>query len=76
MHRIKKVRKEGYYIVGDNQTVAEGPVPRDKIFGLVTKVIRKGTEIAPGDFWWEFFRIIWIRMIPFRRLVTRLYARR
>lgn len=73
MHRIQRVRPEGYYIVGDNQTVIEGPVAREQIFGIVTKVIRDGIEMGPGDFWWELFEHVWIRMIPLRRLVMRVY---
>ena len=64
MHRIQKVKPEGYYLVGDNQTVIEGPVAREQIFGLVTRVIRDGKKMEPGDFWWDFFEHGWIRIIP------------
>lgn len=54
MHRIWKVRPEGYYIVGDAQTQIEGPVERDQIFARITKVRRKGSgwnrEISGGNF--------------------------
>lgn len=73
MHRIQRVKPEGYFIIGDNQTVAEGPVAKAQIFGVVTKVIRDGVEMGPGDFWWEFFEHVWIRMIPLRRCVMRVY---
>lgn len=73
MHRIQRVRPEGYYLIGDNQTVIEGPVAREQIFGIVTKVIRNGGEMGPGDFWWEVFARVWIRMIPLRRFVLRVY---
>lgn len=75
MHRIWKVRKDGYYIVGDAQTEIEGPVRRQQIFAVITKVQRKGRWIEPGDFWWEFFARIWIRMIPFRPVIIKTYAR-
>ena len=74
MHRIYKVKPDGYYIVGDAQTEIEGPVARDQIFALITKVKRKDRIIQPGDFWWEFFEHVWIRMIPLRRPAVRLYA--
>ena len=73
MHRIQKVKPEGYYLVGDNQTVIEGPVAREQIFGLVTRVIRDGKKMEPGDFWWDFFEHVWIRIIPLRRCVMRVY---
>ena len=74
MHRIWKKKKDGYYIVGDAQTVIEGPIRREQIFALVTKVKRKGRMLQPGDFWWEFFEHIWIRIVPLRRLAVGMYS--
>lgn len=74
MHRIWKIRPEGYYIVGDAQTEIEGPVARDQIFAVITKVERKGKWIEPGDFWWGFFARVWLRMIPLRRGIMKAYA--
>lgn len=75
MHRIYKVSAEEYYIVGDAQQDIEGPVKREQIFALITKVRRKGKWIAPGDFWWEFFEHVWIRMVPVRRLIIGSYTK-
>ena len=55
VHRIVKVKKSGYYLAGDNQIAIEGPILDKQIFGLVTKVKRKGKWIEAGNFWWEFF---------------------
>lgn len=73
MHRICRIRPEGFYMIGDAQKEIEGPLQRELIFGLVTSVVRKGKLIRPGDFWWEFFARVWLRIIPLRRLVSRLY---
>ena len=75
MHRIWKVRPEGYYIVGDAQTQIEGPVERDQIFARITKVRRKGKWLEPGDFCWEFFEHVWLHMIPLRHVLMRWYAK-
>lgn len=74
MHRIWKVKPEGYYIVGDAQWLIEGPVERNQIFALITSVNRKGKETGPGRFWWEFFEHVWIRVVPFRRLIFKMYG--
>lgn len=74
MHRIYRVKHEGYYMVGDAQTQIEGPLRRDQIFAVITQVKRAGKMIRPGDFWWEFFEHIWIRIVPARRIVTALYG--
>ena len=71
LHRICRIKDGGYYIVGDAQTEIEGPVAREQIFALVTKVRRKGRILAPGDFWWEFFARAWVR---FRPALTRIYG--
>ena len=73
MHRIRKIRQEGYYMIGDAQTEIEGPLKREQIFGLITAVERKGKLIRPGDFWWEFFARVWLRVIPLREGISRIY---
>ena len=74
MHRICRVESGAFYLVGDGQTDIEGPIRRDQIFGLVTKVERKGRTLVPGDFWWEFFARVWLRLIPLRPALSRGYA--
>lgn len=73
MHRICKTKPEGFYLVGDAQTEIEGPIEEAQIFAVVTKVRRNGICIGPGDFWWEFFEHIWIRMLPIRPAVRAIY---
>lgn len=75
MHRIYDVKPEGYYIIGDAQVEIEGPVKESQIFAIVTKVMRKGKWIGPGNFWWEFFEHVWIHLIPMRRRIVRVYGR-
>lgn len=74
MHRICRIRDNAYYLIGDAQTEVEGPIRREQIFALITKIKRKGKWICPGNFWWFFFARVWIRVIPFRRLFIRLYG--
>lgn len=75
MHRICRVTKDGCFFVGDAQPVIEGPIRRDQMFGIVTKVKRKGKWITHGNLTWEFFEKVWIRMIPLRIPVLKLYGR-
>ena len=74
MHRIAKVDSKGFYMTGDAQTELEGPISREQIFGIVVRVIRKGKRIGPGNFWWEFFEHVWIRLIPVRPLLQKCYG--
>lgn len=75
MHRIHHINKEGkLFIIGDAQVDMEGPIDKEQVFAIITKVKRKGKWIAPGDFWWEFFEHIWLHLIPFRRFLMKLYG--
>ena len=74
MHRIYKLRKEGLYIVGDAQREIEGPVNPSQIFAVVTKARRRGKWVEPGNFWWEFYEHVWIRLVVFRPIIFKLYA--
>lgn len=74
MHRIYRIRGGGYFLLGDAQRMVEGPIRREQIFAIVTKVRRKGRWIEPGDFWWEFFARVWIRLVPLRGALCRIYG--
>lgn len=74
LHRIRHIRKNGYYIIGDSQNVIEGPVDKNQIVAVVTSVKRKGKMIYPKNFIWKFYSIIWLRLIPFRHLIFRIRA--
>ena len=74
LHRICRTDGNRYYIIGYAQISVEGPVREDQIFGLVTRIRRKGKWIDSSDFWWQFFEKVWIRMIPLRPVVRKVYG--
>ena len=73
LHRILRAEKGVYTLVGDAQNWME-PVREDQVLAIVTAVRRKGKLLTEGSFWWMFFEKIWIRMIPLRYPVMKLYA--
>ena len=74
LHRVWKVCPDSYTMVGDAQTVLEPGIQDDQIIAIVTAVERKGKRMAPGSFWWGFFEKVWIRMVPLRHPVQRIYG--
>ncbi|HIY64395.1 MAG TPA: S24/S26 family peptidase [Candidatus Mediterraneibacter stercoripullorum] len=76
MHRIRRINRsrDEYYMIGDAQNVTEGPLKEGQIAAVVTSVCRKGKWMKQGDFWWEFFRRLWLNIVPFRRPVLRVYV--
>lgn len=73
MHRIYKVKPEGCYMIGDSQWQQEGPIAKEQIFAYIIKVKRKEKWIGPGNLCWEFFEHIWIRLVPLRKSLTKIY---
>jgi len=72
MHRVYKVEGNYLYMVGDAQVEIEGPLPKECVFGIVKKVIRKNKLIDKSNFWFWFFENIWIRIVPFRKIIVKL----
>ena len=74
LHRVYAVTPAGYTMVGDAQTVLETGIRPEQVIAIVTKVIRKGKNMEPGCFWWGFFETIWIRIVPLRKLIWKIYS--
>lgn len=74
LHRVARLEKEGYCMVGDAQTELEHGVRLDQICAIAVAADRKGYHLQPGAFWWEFFEKIWIRVVPLRPLFSKAYG--
>ena len=75
LHRICKVNRNGYAMVGDAHSVIEKNVQEQQIIAVVVRVMRKNQIEEPGTFLWELFARAWIRMVPLRPLITRIYTK-
>ncbi|MDY3854306.1 MAG: S24/S26 family peptidase [Butyribacter sp.] len=75
LHRIRKIKDRKYEIIGDGQRRGECFVRRDQIIARAVWVLRKGIKTEPGDFWWDFFEGFWLKIIPLRGILRRLYPR-
>ena len=73
LHRICRVRKETFDLIGDAQRVIETGIRQEQILALVTAVRRKGVLLQGGSFLWDFFEKAWIRMVPLRPMMMGLY---
>ncbi len=70
LHRICKVNKNGFYLVGDNQTEVEGPLRAEQIKGVMAAFIRRGKEISANNLLYKLASSLWLFLRPFRRCVT------
>lgn len=74
LHRIKTIKKSGYYLIGDRQYSVEGPVEQGQICAVLTGIRRKGKEISEKSFFCFFFRKIWNNTVFMRPLIFAVYA--
>ena len=74
LHRVYAVKAEGYTMVGDAQTELEPGIRPDQIIAIVTRATRKGKDLRPGTFWWNFFESAWLRLLPLRKPIHKLYT--
>ena len=74
LHRIYRTELNSYTLVGDAQTALERGISPDQVLALVTAVHRKEKLLKPGSFWWEFFRLVWIRLVPLRSVLLAIYS--
>ena len=58
LHRVRRVKKDGLYMIGDAQTVTEGPVPESRVLATVTRARIKGRIVTPKSPRWIFYRTV------------------
>ena len=78
LHRILKVRPQGYVIAGDHNTFLEYDITDDHILGVMTRVIRNGRTITMDDRLYRFYVHLWCDFYPMRMLILKekAFARR
>lgn len=69
LHRLWKRKKDGFYMIGDNQSLIEGPIKEDQIKGVLTAFIRKGKQIGVRHPVYQASAHIWLLLRPFRRKI-------
>ncbi len=72
LHRIKAIKKDGFYLVGDRQYAVEGPLKEEQIFAVAQGAKRKGKELSKKSPLWLFYSKIWINLVSLRPFIFSL----
>ena len=72
LHRIWKVREDGFYMVGDNQTEIEGPLRPDQIRGKLIACNRNGLDFSTNNLLYRLLSGIWLFCLPLRPLAHKI----
>ena len=66
LHRICRITRDGFYLVGDNQTEVEGPLSPEQIHGKLTGVVRNGKSFSVSYPIYRMLSSIWLFLRPVR----------
>lgn len=75
LHRVYRVQKDGYTMVGDGQSRTEKGVRHDQMIATVHRVMRKGKLLQKGSFLWWVFEKPWLLLLSLRPRLLPLFNR-
>jgi len=75
LHRIHHIGKNGYFMLGDAQTVIEGPIQRENIYAIAETIIRKGKAISCSNLLYRAASCTWLALRPVRPFIIRAALR-
>lgn len=75
LHRVLRRKKNAYYMVGDNQKEPEGPITRERIIGVLTKIIRNGRSFSVKHPLYAVTANIWLLLRPCRPAISHAVAK-
>ncbi|MCM1089487.1 MAG: S24/S26 family peptidase [Muribaculum sp.] len=66
LHRVWKHKRDGFYMVGDNEKTVEGPLQREQLKGILVAVVRKGRSFSADHILYRMAAGLWLWLRPFR----------
>lgn len=74
LHRVVRKMPEGYWMLGDNQTVCE-PIHGGQVCAKVTSAKIRGEAVTTDSFRWWMFAHPWRWLAPFRTQIAWLHEK-
>lgn len=75
LHRVCRVKPDGYYMVGDNQEKLEGPIAKEQVLGILVQIIRKGKTVSVRNVLYRFCAGVWLFLRPVRPFIKKTVAK-
>lgn len=66
LHRVFRISREGFYMVGDNQSVVEGPLQPEQFYGRLVAFVRNGKKISVRHPVYRLAAGLWLILFPLR----------
>jgi hypothetical protein len=74
LHRVYRRDREGFYMVGDNQSLVEGPLRPDQMRGVLVAWVRKGKQRSVKNVGYRLVFGAWLLALPLRGSIHRIYG--
>lgn len=74
IHRVWRHKKDGIYMVGDNEKNVEGPLQESQFVGIMEELHRKGRVISRKNLLYRFLTGLWLFLRPLRPGISGLAA--
>ncbi len=71
LHRLCRIKQDGYYFTGDNQTEVEGPLQASQLLAIVTCICRNGHTFRVTHPVYKICSRIWLFLRPVRPFISR-----
>ena len=72
LHRVLRVREDGYVLCGDNRWSKETGITDKHILGVLTARIRDGKELPMNDWRCRLYAHLWCDLFPLRAFVLKV----
>jgi hypothetical protein len=73
LHRVNKITKSCFYLIGDAHSRPEGPVRPEQLIAKVTVIWRGNRAIHSSSTIWKLASFIWLMIYPLRPFVFKSY---
>ena len=75
LHRIIKVRPDGYVILGDNCEQLEPGIRDEDVLGVLTDFVRKDRAHRVTDPGYKLYAFLWLHTASLRIIIKKTYSR-
>ncbi len=72
LHRIIRVKPNGYDIIGDNCVNVEKNIKDEQIIGVLTGIIRDGKELSLDSFGYKLYYHLWCDFLYIRIFILKI----
>ena len=72
LHRIVKINENGIYLCGDQQSIIEGPIHPEQIYGVMIEITHRGKTICVTNSFYIVKSFVWRILLPGRDSIKKI----